>query len=127
MLTIPQKLVAYNGDPKGQHLYGEQRLQIAEVLYNAGYRKVPKGSFICSESETNLDVEICNNCGMEQADEVVNIKIGEILEKHSEEIYIGERLDRIWQKHPEFDAEVESIDDIKKNPLFLSYLKELII
>lgn len=59
--------------------------------------------------------------------EVVNIKIGEILEKHAEEIYIGERLDRIWKKHPEFDAEVESIDDIKKNPLFLSYLKELII
>lgn len=70
MLTIPQKIVAYNGDPKGQHLYGEQRLQIAEVLYNAGYRKVPKGSFICSGSEANLDVEVCNNCGMEQADEL---------------------------------------------------------
>lgn len=53
MLTILQKIVAYNGDPKGQHLYGEQRLQIAEVLYNAGYRKVPKGSFICSGSEAN--------------------------------------------------------------------------
>lgn len=70
MLTIPQKIVAYNGDPKGQHLYGEQRLQIAEVLYNAGYRKVPKGSFVCSERETNLDVEVCNNCGMQQADEL---------------------------------------------------------
>ena len=70
MLTIPQKIVAYNGDPKGQHLYGEQRLQIAEVLYNAGYRKVPKGSFVCSGSETNLDVEVCNNCGMQQADEL---------------------------------------------------------
>lgn len=70
MLTIPQRIVAYNGDPKGQHLYGEQRLQIAEVLYNAGYRKVPKGSFICSGSETNLDVEVCNNCEMQQADEL---------------------------------------------------------
>lgn len=70
MMTIPQIIVAYNGDPKGQHLYGEQRLQIAEVLYNAGYRKVPKGSFICSGSETNLDVEVCNNCGMKQADEL---------------------------------------------------------
>lgn len=70
MLTIPQKIVAYNGDPKGQHLYGEQRLQIAEVLYNAGYRKVPKGSFICSADETNLDIEVCNNCGMKQADEL---------------------------------------------------------
>lgn len=44
--------------------------EIAEVLYNAGYRKVPKGSFICSGSETNLDVEVCNNCGMQQADEL---------------------------------------------------------
>ena len=70
MLTIPQRIVAYNGDPKGQHLYGEQRLQIAEVLYNAGYRKVPKGSFICSGSEANLDVEVCNNCEMQQADEL---------------------------------------------------------
>ena len=42
----------------------------AEALYNAGYRKVPKGSFICSGSETNLDVEVCNNCGMKQADEL---------------------------------------------------------
>ena len=70
MLTIPQIIVAYNGDPKGQHLYGEQRLQIAEVLYNAGYRKVPKGSFICSADKTNLDVEVCNNCGMQQANEL---------------------------------------------------------
>lgn len=42
----------------------------AEALYNAGYRKVPKGSFICSGSEANLDVEVCNNCGMKQADEL---------------------------------------------------------
>lgn len=39
MLNIPQKIVAYNGNPDGQHLYGEQRAQIAEALYNAGYRK----------------------------------------------------------------------------------------
>ena len=36
---VPQKIVAFNGDPKGHHLYIEQRLEIAEVLYNAGYRK----------------------------------------------------------------------------------------
>lgn len=40
MLTVPQKIVAYDGNPAGQHLYGEQRQQIAEALYNAGYRKV---------------------------------------------------------------------------------------
>lgn len=43
---------------------------MAEMIYNAGYRKVPKGSFVCSERETNLDVEVCNNCGMQQADEL---------------------------------------------------------
>lgn len=44
--------------------------EIAEMIYKAGYRKVPKGSFICSADETNLDVEVCNNCGMQQADEL---------------------------------------------------------
>lgn len=42
---------------------------LAEALYNAGYRKVPKGLFICSGSEANLGVEVCNNCGMQQADD----------------------------------------------------------
>lgn len=59
--------------------------------------------------------------------EVVNIKIGEILEKYAEKIYIAERLDRIYEKHPQFDLEVESIEDIKRNPQFLLYLDELII
>lgn len=40
MLTIPQTIVAYDQNPKGQHLYGEQRLQIAEAVYDAGYRKI---------------------------------------------------------------------------------------
>ena len=39
MLTIPQIIVAYDANPKGQHLYDDQRLQIAKTLYNAGYRK----------------------------------------------------------------------------------------
>lgn len=59
--------------------------------------------------------------------EVVNIKIGDILEAHDEEIYIAERLTRIWRNHPRFNIEVESIEDIKKNKKFLKYLKELII
>ena len=40
MLAVPQKIVAYDANPKGQHLYGEQRLQIAEVLYDKGYGNV---------------------------------------------------------------------------------------
>jgi len=57
--------------------------------------------------------------------EVVNIKIDEILEKHEEEIYISEKLTKIWQKHPEFNPDVESIEDLKKNKKFLKYFKEL--
>ncbi len=38
MLDVPQTIVAYDANPKGQHLYGEQRLQIAEILYDKGYR-----------------------------------------------------------------------------------------
>jgi len=59
--------------------------------------------------------------------EVVNIKIGDILETHAEEIYIAERLTRIWNKHPKFNIEVKTIEDIKQNKKFLKYLKELII
>lgn len=40
MLDVPQTIVAYDTNPKGQHLYGEQRLQIAEVLYDKGYGNV---------------------------------------------------------------------------------------
>ena len=39
-LTIPQTIVAYDMNPQGQHLYGEQRLQIAEELIKAGYGDV---------------------------------------------------------------------------------------
>lgn len=39
LLAVPQTIVAYDGNPKGQHLYVEQRRQIAEALYEAGYRR----------------------------------------------------------------------------------------
>lgn len=42
MLDVPQTIVAYDANPKGQHLYGEQRLQIAKVLYDKGYGNVSK-------------------------------------------------------------------------------------
>ena len=59
--------------------------------------------------------------------EVVNIKIGDIMEEHAEEIIVAERLTRIWKNHPRFNIDVESIEDIKENKKFLRYLKELII
>ena len=58
--------------------------------------------------------------------EVVNIKIGDIMEKHAEEIYIAERLTRIWKKHPRVNPDIENIADVKKNQQFLKYLQELI-
>lgn len=59
--------------------------------------------------------------------EVVNIKIGDILEAHAEEIYIAERLTRIWKKHPKYNPEVESLEQLKKSKRFLKFLDELII
>ena len=59
--------------------------------------------------------------------EVVNIKIGDILEKHAERIYIAERLERIYQKYPMFNIDVESLEDIKTNKEFLKCLNELVI
>lgn len=40
MLDVPQTIVAYDMNPKGQHLYGEQRLQIAKELVENGYGDV---------------------------------------------------------------------------------------
>lgn len=51
MLTIPQTIVAYDGNPAGQHLYGEQRQEIAETLYNAGYRKIDENCAVITKAE----------------------------------------------------------------------------
>lgn len=51
MLTVPQKIVAYDMNPKGQHLYGEQRQEIAEALYNAGYRKIDESCVVITKAE----------------------------------------------------------------------------
>lgn len=57
--------------------------------------------------------------------EIVNIKIGEIMEAHAEEIYIAEKLTKIWNKYPRFSIDVNSIDDIKENKKFLKRFKEI--
>lgn len=54
MLTVPQKIVAYDGNPAGQHLYGEQRQEIAEALYNAGYRKIDENCAVITKDELKL-------------------------------------------------------------------------
>ena len=51
LLDVPQKIVAYDGNPAGQHLYGEQRQEIAEALYNAGYRKIDENCAVITKAE----------------------------------------------------------------------------
>lgn len=51
MLTVPQKIVAYDCNPAGQHLYGEQRQEIAEALYNASYRKIDENCAVITKAE----------------------------------------------------------------------------
>ena len=51
MLTVPQKIVAYDGNPAGQHLYGEQRQEIAEAVYAAGYRKIDENCAVITKAE----------------------------------------------------------------------------
>ena len=51
MLIVPQKIVAYNGNPAGQHLYGEQRQEIAKAVYAAGYRKINENCAVITKAE----------------------------------------------------------------------------
>lgn len=51
LLDVPQKIVAYDGNPAGQHLYGEQRQEIAEALYNAGYRQIDENCAVITKAE----------------------------------------------------------------------------
>lgn len=58
MLDVPQTIAAYDANPRGQHLYGEQRLQIAEILYDKGYGKVSEYKAeidrLKAENDTNM-------------------------------------------------------------------------
>ena len=70
MLAVPQTIVAYDANPKGQHLYGEQRRQIAVALYDVGYRKIDEDSVVISREEyetlsnkyKNLEIKYSNLC-----------------------------------------------------------------
>ena len=59
LLDVPQKIVAYDGNPAGQHLYGEQRQEIAEALYKAGYRKTFTSDF-ASDTQNVCKLEVEN-------------------------------------------------------------------
>ncbi len=51
-LVCPQKIVSFDGLKKGQHLYIEQRQEIAQAYYNEGYRKLAT-----SQKETTEEVD----------------------------------------------------------------------
>ena len=58
MLDVPQTIAAYDANPRGQHLYGEQRLQIAEILYDKGYGDISEYKAeierLKAENDTNM-------------------------------------------------------------------------
>lgn len=88
ILTVPQKIVAYDMNPKGQHLYGEQRQEIAEALYNAGYRKLPEDSVVLSREEyDNLKLELqkAHNKGVQAGFDMTKFKEQSIKNKASKE------------------------------------------
>lgn len=52
---VPRNITAYDGNPRGLQLYIEQRINIAEALYNAGYRRQDE---VAIEIFTQLEEEI---------------------------------------------------------------------
>lgn len=58
---VPRNITAYDGNPRGLQLYIEQRINIAEALYNAGYRRqdeVAKDIFTQLEEEIEAELKI---------------------------------------------------------------------
>lgn len=104
MLTVPQKIVAYDGNPVGQHLYGEQRQEIAEALYNAGYRKIDENCAVIMKAELK---EYKRQAVKEFADELKAI----IAEKGTlVRDYTGDKL--VLRREVDADEALESIDEL---------------
>lgn len=117
MLTIPQKIVAYNGDPKGQHLYGEQRLQIAEVLYNAGYRKVPDGAVILSPEERDEEMKAYNEDRKERENELLAIQMA----CFSAQV----EVERLKAENERFVSNMENVLEIEKENAVKEFAEHL--
>lgn len=123
MLDVPQTVVAYDANPKGQHLYGEQRLQIAEILYDKGYGDVSeykaeierlKAEF--KQLETNAEilawgVRDLNHENYELTEKVKQAKI-DVLNKAKE------RLDSApngWAYTTYIDELIEEVENEQKD------------
>lgn len=104
MLDVPQNIVAYDGNPVGQHLYGEQRQEIAEALYNAGYRKIDENCAVIMKTELK---EYKRQAVKEFADELKAI----IAEKGTlVRDYTGDKL--VLRREVDVDEALESIDEL---------------
>ena len=51
---IPNDIVRYDGMPRGQHLYIEQKEEITKALYEQGYRKITEGSVVLTKEEYKI-------------------------------------------------------------------------
>lgn len=86
MLAVPQKIVAFDMNPKGQHLYGEQRKEIAEALYDAGYRKT-------FTSDLASDTQKAYKSGYLKGLEHMGIRYGQLNEALRKNIQLEETID----------------------------------
>ena len=105
MLTVPQKIVAYDGNPAGQHLYGEQRQEIAEAVYAAGYRKIDENCAVITKAELK---------------EYKRQAVKEFAERLKEKAHKGAFRDLITYKFIEHDY---TITESKLNELLKEYEK----
>lgn len=88
LLYVPQTIVAYDANPKGQHLYGEQRQQIAKALYDAGYRKIKEKNETLEEQIKHL------NTIVERLDEL----LGKGIDEYIKGIDGVEGLKDMWER-----------------------------
>lgn len=117
LLAIPQKIVAYDMNPKGQHLYGEQRQQIAETLYNAGYRKVPDCAVILTPEERDEELKACNE---KQAELEAKIEILKIQNNNLEIAF-----DRLNARTERFESNMKSVLEIEKKNAVKEFAQKL--
>ena len=112
LLYVPQTIVAYDANPKGQHLYGEQRQQIAKALYEAGYRKIR------GKDET-LEAEIKHlNTIVERLDEL----LGKGINDYIMGIDGVEGLKDMWER----SAVMEFAEKVKAKSYVNNYCREVV-
>lgn len=97
MLTIPQKIVAYDGNPAGQHLYGEQRQEIAEALYNAGYRKTFTSDLASDTQKAYKEGYIKGFADGEEEFETIKNRNAELIKER----------DDLREKHREYEKPID--------------------